>query len=174
MKMKAMKATSNMQIAVDPKLDGIEFINISTKGKTPLGRKLSHFVNIPLEHPKYGKFSSMEGFWYYIQLGSVSDTSKEELRRLHGYAAKSLGRQLLEKYKYSMFKMEGFRKEIYVANKLKIIQNKEILDLVLSNKLPYKLFYLDEYGNTRTTYSVSWLIKDFTHIQRELKEEYKT
>ena len=165
---------SNMQISVDPKMDGIEFVNISTKGKTLLGRKLSHFVNIPFEHPKHGKFSSMEGFWYYIQLNSVSDTAKEELRRLHGYAAKSLGRQLLEKYKYSMFKMEGFRKEIYVANKLKIIQNKEILDLVLNNDLPYKLFYLDEYDNTRTTYSVSWLIKDFTHIQRELKEEYKT
>ena len=165
---------SNMQIAVDPKLDGVEFVNVSTKGKTPLGRKLSHFVNIPFEHPKYGKFSSMEGFWYYIQLDSVSDTAKEGLRRLHGYAAKSLGRELLEKYKHSMFKMEGFRKEIYIANKLKIEQNQEILDLVLNNELPYKLFYLDEGGNTRTTYSVSWLIKDFEHIQRELKEEYKT
>ena len=44
---------------IDPKLDGIEHINIYSKGKTELGRLLTNFAQTPFIHPEYGRFESV-------------------------------------------------------------------------------------------------------------------
>jgi hypothetical protein len=48
-----------------PEEDGVTHINIYSKGKTELGRWLTNFSYSPFNHPEYGKFLSMEGFWYW-------------------------------------------------------------------------------------------------------------
>lgn len=40
--------------------DGIDHINIYSKGKTTLGRMLSNFACTPFTHPEDGKFASIE------------------------------------------------------------------------------------------------------------------
>lgn len=41
-----------------PKTDGVDHINIYSRGRTPLGQALSNFAHTPFEHPKDGKFAS--------------------------------------------------------------------------------------------------------------------
>lgn len=65
--------------------DGVDHINIFSKGQTPLGRFLSNFTHCPFQHPEFGAFNSIEGFWFW--LGSRDD----KLRQLHSFAAKKYG-----------------------------------------------------------------------------------
>lgn len=76
---------------IDPKLDGIQFVNIYSKGKTELGRMLSNFYHYEINTPD-GKFQSVEGYWHW--LGIIDCPEKEILRTLYGYQAKKQGTEL--------------------------------------------------------------------------------
>ena len=56
----------------DSTTDGIDHINIYSKGYTKLGRLLSNFTKSEFTHPIYGHFMSVEGFWYYIKLEKIA------------------------------------------------------------------------------------------------------
>ena len=56
-----------------PSTDGIDHINIYSKGKTSLGRWLSNFAKSPIE-TEDGHFDSIEGYWYWYWLSSKDDT----------------------------------------------------------------------------------------------------
>ena len=46
-----------------PLNDGVDHINIYSRGKTQLGRMLSNFYLSPFNHPVYGGFNTVEGFY---------------------------------------------------------------------------------------------------------------
>lgn len=75
-----------------PDVDGTTHINVYSKGKTEVGRLASNFAHTPFNHPDHGRFASIEGLWYWLT--STRD-DRDQLRELHGAAAKSLGRQLM-------------------------------------------------------------------------------
>lgn len=72
----------------DPKKDGFDHINVYSRGQTLLGRRLSNFAHTPFEVPFYGKFASVEGYWFWIL------TKDERLRTVWGKEALDLGRKL--------------------------------------------------------------------------------
>lgn len=59
----------------NPDEDGVTHINIYSKGKTELGRWLTNFSYSPFNHPEYGKFLSMEGFWCWVSTGMMMNNS---------------------------------------------------------------------------------------------------
>lgn len=71
-------------------LDGVTHVNAYSKGNTELGRWLSNFTKAEFYHPQYGRFTSMEGFWYWCSTGR----KHTDLRNLYGYQAKLVGRGL--------------------------------------------------------------------------------
>ncbi len=75
---------------IDPEQDGISHINVYSKGRTPLGRVLSNFEWARFTHPRYGSFSSMEAYWYWVATGMTHD----QLRPLYGFSAKSQGSRI--------------------------------------------------------------------------------
>lgn len=79
-----------MGVTYNPNDDGTTHINVFSRGKTYLGRKLSNFERVFMEHPEYGPFASMEGFYYYISSGMQHDV----LRQLYGAVAKKVGQGL--------------------------------------------------------------------------------
>src|SRR5690606_38009971 len=85
----------------NPELDGVDHINIWTRAKTPLGRMLSNLSPLHLIHPKYGRFDTAEGLWYYLSTGKIY----EQLRDLNGFEAKKLGRTL-KKFHYEGFQID--------------------------------------------------------------------
>ena len=48
-----------------PENDGIDHINVYSKGKTVLGRALSNFSYSRIRIPFLGTFLSVEAFWYW-------------------------------------------------------------------------------------------------------------
>lgn len=74
---------------INPDEDGITHINVYSKGKTELGQLLSNFAYTPFVHSEYGKFNSIEAFWYYYFTGCKHD----DLKLLYGYKAKEKGRK---------------------------------------------------------------------------------
>lgn len=91
----------------NPMDDGKTHINVYSRAATRLGQALSNFSRLAFEHPIYGRFVSVEGFWYYAATGFQHD----DLREVSGYQAKQLGRS----YPRVMMDEETFRHNIRVA-----------------------------------------------------------
>lgn len=120
---------------IEPELDGIDHINIYSKGKTELGRFLSNFSYSPI-NTEDGKFNSIEGYWYWLSTGKKF----EKLRVLYGYKAKQVGEYLR---KNNRFKYEpNFQDKIIKAIKIKLDTYKKYRELLLYTRLPLKHYYV--------------------------------
>lgn len=69
------------------KTDGLDHINIYSKGKTILGKYLSHFTKVKIRTIYHGTFLSVEGYWYWLL------TRNDNLRSLYGFEAKKVRRE---------------------------------------------------------------------------------
>lgn len=116
---------------INPEEDGVTHINIYSKGKTKLGRALTNFASLSFKHPLYGKFESMEGYWYWIKTGY----QHEELRTLSGFKAKEVGN------KFEVVDNPNFHVEVLQGIKCKLYQRPNLLKAVLQNNLPLKHYY---------------------------------
>lgn len=113
--------------------DGVDHVNIYSKAKTELGQLMSNFAHTPFVHPLYGKFSSLEAFWYWFSTGRQYD----ELRTTYGFMAKKKGQRF---GKVPMDEV-GFRKEIIRAIKIKAEQTPRLKELLKECKLPFTHYY---------------------------------
>lgn len=114
-------------------LDGVDHINVYSKGKTELGRKLSNFAYTPFTHPKLGSFKCVEGFWYYLITGD------ERLRKTSGWESKYLGRTLKN------LREHPNEEELLEAYKAKLKYNPDIKNLLNKNTLPFAHYHV--YGD---------------------------
>ena len=139
-----------------PLTDSKDHINIYSKGRTVLGRSLSNFASIGFTSETYGKFESMEGFWYWLSTGMRYD----QLRLLKGYEAKEAGRKL------PRVAIENFKREIKHGLLRKIEQNPELRDALKESELPFTHYYF--YGepenckivaNDESLWLVQWIEK---------------
>lgn len=153
--------------------DNVDHINIWSRGKSELGRLLSHFNHQPFVHPHYGPFYSMEGLWYFARAG-FNEKLTNRLRYLSGYRAKKLGRQ------FPYVKHDHFKEVIIAANYQKIIQNENLMKLMRDSELPFDHYYTfgdtdgkDEGENLQhiTPNNSDWLIEGFEEIRRALQAD---
>lgn len=130
--------------------DGVTHINVYSKGKTELGRFLSNFSLSPIE-TEDGHFNSIEGYWYW--LGTNSE-KKDELRKLHGFQAKQVGRELRgNDWNDDLI----FKEKILKAIKIKINSNKNMKKILLENKLPLTHYYVYD-GKSVGVPGSKWII----------------
>jgi predicted NAD-dependent protein-ADP-ribosyltransferase YbiA (DUF1768 family) len=120
---------------LDPSKDGIDHINVYSKGATKLGRFLSNFAYSPIE-TEDGHFDSIEGYWYW--LGCKLDV----LRTVHGWEAKRLGRELGSP---DWQDSAEFKRKILAALETKIETNEALKSALRACLLPLKHYYV--YGN---------------------------
>jgi hypothetical protein len=156
----------------DPK-DGIEYINIYSAGKTPLGRMLSNFYYSPFI-TEDGEFNSVEGYWYWLlspgddSVPSEKFLLREELRIHYGLQAKVKGKLLSNK---DWDDSEEFKNKIKKAIRAKIETNPDIYMAFISSSLPFKHHYV--YGDRVTPVKqAEWLVEHFTTLRTELQENY--
>lgn len=129
----------------DPVNDGIDHINIYSKGKTELGRWLTNFAFSPFKHPIYGEFDSMEGFWYYIKTGEVY----EELRWMRGWDAKQYGKCI------EAVPREDFEDIICSGIRYKLLHNPVMLNKLINCHLPLAHYYV--YGGKAVAAGYEWI-----------------
>ncbi len=136
--------------------DGIDHINVYSKGKTALGRFLSNFTYAPIKTVD-GRFDSIEGYWYWL---GTEDTRKECLRYLSGFAAKHKGRELRSK---DWQDSEEFKKKILDAIKIKIEGFPEYKELLINNKLPLVHYYVFN-GTIKEVPDAEWILDGITEM----------
>lgn len=124
-----------MSVKLKPENDGVDHINIYSKGKTTLGRFLTNFAYSPID-TEDGKFNSIEGYWYFLGCGD------ESLRKLSGFLAKKVGR---DNGSPDWQDTEVFKRKILDAIDNKLQRNSQMKDLLIDCKLPLVHYYV--YGN---------------------------
>lgn len=117
--------------------DGLDHINVYSRGETELGRLLSNFAHTPFETEPYGRFESMEGYWYYVATGY----KHEVLKTLHGYKAKEVGRA------FESIHNSYFEEEIEQGIRCKLEQNPRLMEMLMACRLPLQHYY--SYGNPK-------------------------
>ena len=148
-----------------PDTDGIDHINIYSKGKTELGRLLTNFAHTPFTYHPYGEFASIEAFWYYAKTGWVN----EHLKPLYGFKAKEEGK------KCSVVHCPQFEELILEAIRCKLRQNKYLRELLTNSTLPLTHYYA--YGtphNWKVVYQPQhdWQIEEISRIRSVCREYY--
>lgn len=147
----------------NPDLDGITHINTYSKGKTELGRMLSNFYYAPFEHTEFGKFDSVEGFWYWYLTGQ----QHEVLRTLHGYKAKQEGK----KYDRVDVDLEVFYPKVLECIGLKVINNPEIYEALKLSTLPFVHYYCYGTCNPKVIkVPCEWMMEGINKIRSIIKE----
>lgn len=139
--------------------DGITHINCYSQSKCELGRALSNFALAPFDMEPFGRFCSIEGLWYWLGTDHVD---KNNLRRLAGFNAKRLGREL-KSVDYPQ--VVDFEKHIKNACLAKLEQNPRLKELLLNSSLPLTHYYVFNGFAKRDTRS-DWIWKYY--------EEYRT
>ena len=144
---------------VNPNNDGIDHINVYSRGKTELGRKLTNFAYTPFDHPEDGKFNSIEGYWYW--LGCKDD----KLRKAYGFGAKKLGRELGAP---DWLGTEDFKRKVKLAIRAKLIQHPKLLELLVETDLPLLHYYV--YGDVQLDKYKVVLVKQGQWILDEIQD----
>ena len=147
----------------EPKNDGIDHINVYSKGKTEIGRLLSNFAHTPFVCGGK-KYASVEGFWYYLKTGC----RHEHIRNIHGYLAKQEGR------KYETVIIDDFESQVLEAIRCKFRQNKELLKQFVETKLPLAHYYwYGEIENPKVYHlpQFQWIINELERI-REVTQKH--
>lgn len=143
-------------------MDSVTHINIYSQGKTQLGRALSNFADTPIDSVD-GQFQSIEGYWYWL---SCPDTYpyKNDFRKLVGNAAKVRGREVGAR---DWLDAPLFKLKIYNAMLTKLILHDSILLEFLTNKLPYRHYYVFK-GKVVEPTDGKWIIDMWTFLQEQL------
>lgn len=152
-----------------PKEDGVTHINVYSRGATQLGRWLTNFSHHPFTYGPYGRFSSVEGFWYYYLTGCKC----EQFRSLYGYRAKKEG----QKYRGERIDKSGLSdqdKEVLLeAIRCKLRQNRDVLKALTESTLPLAhYYYYGDKENPKVYYleQYDWIIQELERIRRLMKE----
>lgn len=153
-----------------PLMDGVDHINIYTKGQTSLGRALTNLYDRQFTVPGYGTFQSMEGFWYYYLTGC----QHEDFKNLRGFDAKKNGKTKRD----DRIDKEGLTEEqksvILEAIRCKLRQNRDILLALSRSDLPFAHYYF--YGKPENAKIIelpqyNWMIDEFERLRNLLKEK---
>jgi len=146
-----------------PANDGLDHINVYSKGQTFLGRLLSNFAHTPFTCED-GKFASIEGYWYWLSI--VDKKEREVLRTLHGYEAKEVGRKL----RTDQFgdNVDAFKRKICKAIKIKI-EAHNLDKLLAETDLPLTHYYL--YGKKRVEGGGEWIIVFLERLRTKYKQQ---
>jgi hypothetical protein len=115
---------------MDPNKDGIDHINVYSKGNTQLGKLLSNFAHTPFEIENKGKFKTVEGFWYWTMTGL------DKFRDLHGWQCKQEG----DKAKH--IRPHPTEDELLEAYRAKLDANPYIEVMLNENTLPLAHYYV--------------------------------
>ncbi len=152
--------------------DGINHINVYSKGKTELGRLLSNFAETMIKTKK-GDFHSVESWWYWIKMNNINSSCLVPLfdeKQIHairhrpGKSAKDYFRFLYKQDSVVNNPSKEQLKEIY---KLKLEQHPRIKKLLLKNTLPLTHYYI-MFEKKISADEYLWTVQLWEEIKNEL------
>lgn len=150
---------------VDPKEDGINHINIYSKGKTPIGRFLSNFADCNVE-TEDGPFRTIEGYWYWLSASELYNDKSilEQLRTTNGWESKQLGRKLRAA---DWVKTPWFYEKILRAIATKVQTPWCVEQLIKTGQLPFFHYYVVN-GKVAMPKDGLWMVQFIQEFRDEL------
>lgn len=142
---------------IDHTKDGIDHINIYSKGKTALGQWLSNFAK-DIFMCDDGEFYSIEGYWYWL---GCTHKDKDKLKYLYGYMAKRVGRELGAK---DWQDTEEFKIKIKTAMEIKLYGNVKKLKIFKESELPFKHYYVHN-GKVVDVPENQWVLDHWEYLR---------
>lgn len=141
--------------------DGVDHINIHPTSNTRLGRMLSTFADIPVEHPIHGRFRTAEGFRAYLLTG----LDKDEFRSMSGYEChKHL--KSLNKVWYNDYEVDF---EMGIRNK--IVNKEELLRMFIESEQPFTMYIVSKKDDSmRLNHVNASMVVMLGNLRSELKE----
>lgn len=137
--------------------DGIDCINVYSRGKTPIGRILSNFAHTPFKGNGL-QFESVEAWWYWFTTGKKHDN----LCSFWGFRAKKEGKQYPRVFEVT----PDILREVY---KLKVACNPQIKEMLKESHLPFTHYY--EYGSKIVETDWQWTGELWNEIREEAKND---
>lgn len=135
------------------KEDGVDHINVYSRGRTKLGRLLSNFAHTPFMF-QGGRFESVEAWWYWHQLKDRPGVKEQQLKHLmslFGFAAKSKGSEMRRELGAGPKPTPRELKYIYER---KLAGNPHLTAEFSANTLPFDHYYV--YGNKIVETEYRW------------------
>lgn len=128
-----MTVGNSSDLALTPEGDGVDHINVYTRGHTALGRSLSNLADIPVDHPTLGRFRTLEGLWFWAATGMTNNM----LRVVNGYDARKIGSNMPKVWD------DKFQTLIKVGIAAKILGNTELFETLRTayTHLPLHHYY---------------------------------
>lgn len=147
--------------------DGIDHINIYSKGHTELGKALSNFSYYPIKISD-GTFNSLEGYWYWLL--SDKGIKAEPLRKLYGWQAKEYGRKIkIRDWPYKS-ESEKFQIKFKEAMEAKLIQHPELISMLIEVNLPFKHYYVYD-GKIINVNRCEWMLEHWENLRKKYSNE---
>lgn len=127
--------------------DGVDHINVYSKGRTELGRSLSHMSSYGFVHEQHGEFKCLEGYYYYLAyMLDGSNVPFLSLANMDGFTAKKVGKAWLSKLNSEdVFGTSEFRELFLYGHKLRLEQNGPLRERFMESDKPLAHYYY--YGN---------------------------
>lgn len=144
--------------------DGVDHINIWIHAETDLGRCLALDSDLPVNHNYFGRFCSVETFWYYIQ----SQERDDRIRTMFGKSLKSFVRRLNRQH------VVNFRAMIADTMYQRIQQYPPLLEAVKNSVLPFDYYRFDNRNEVKIPIRPNffkWLLTALEEIRKAIKEE---
>lgn len=141
-----------------PENDGVDHINVYSKGRTALGRWLSNFADCNITIGEDGFFRTLEGYWYWLTCHN------DKLRILDGFNAKKYGRRVGgSDWSESPIFIERFKQAV----DLKLRSNRAMFEALTKNDLPLDHYYVYNGSVTRPSRGL-WLLDHITTAPQRL------
>jgi len=146
---------------ISQQTDGVNHINVYSKGYTELGRFLSNFTRCTIT-TEDGRFESVEGYWYWL------GNQRPEMIGLSGVNAKKIGRTFP---KVNILNDDEFKRKIREACWVKIHTSPRMLDVFKESVLPFKHYYV--FGGETKYAGYEWLMEMWEYFRAYIKNGYK-
>jgi len=141
-----------------PQNDGVDHINIFSRGRTILGRWMSNWWRQRITIPGYGSFMSIEGFWSFLSTGD------ERCRHLDGFPAKKAGKPVTR----PRMADQEFRDLICRAIRIKVQGAPIFAGYLAESVLPLTHYYV--FHDTVRDAGHGWIVDEWERIRTELRE----
>ena len=166
----------NFHSALNLGEDGEDHINFWDQGKTRLGRALCHTTGLPINHPIFGRFKTMTGFWNFI----LSPSKDDELRSLTGRPLHSLVNRLTTRHnsrnsgkdKGEYYHVRNFRAIILDTYYIRVMASPEIRQLLAECDLEFDSYYIQADNGLRMRHrNFKWFIPMLNELRSAIQEE---
>lgn len=142
--------------------DGIDHINVSTMGATPLGRFLAHESNYKVVNPVLGSFSSVRSMWMWLKTRNRDD----RLRTRMGASARTLFESLERR------EVTNFRAIILDTDWQKFKQYPDAMQALKTCTYAFDTYFYGR-GNSlpRRPSTFHWMVEGWEELRRAARED---